>query len=367
MRRIKFLDLKKINIRKQKELTSDFKRFLNSGWYIGSTEVKQFENKFSKYCETKFCVGVANGLDAIFLILKAYNIGKGDEVIVPSNTYIASWLAVTRTGAKIIPVEPDISSYNIDHRKILEKITSKTKAIIVVHLYGQTADMDPIMKISKKYNLKVIEDAAQAHGATYRGKKTGSLGHAAAFSFYPGKNLGSLGDAGAITTNNKMLADKILYLRNYGSKKKYFNKYLGYNSRLDELQAAFLKTKLKFLDRDNKKRAIIANIYEKGFSSISKISLPKVLEKRKHVWHLYVIRVKDRINLQKKIKRIAQTLIHYPLPPHLQECYASLNFKKGSFPISENIHKTIISLPISPVMDKKEATKIVKKIRSILK
>ena len=365
MKKIKFLDLKLINLRFQKKFISDFKRVLNSGWYINSREVKDFESIFSKYCKTKFCVGVANGLDAIFLILKAYNIGRGDEVIVPSNTYIATWLAVTRTGAKIVPVEPDINSYNIDPQKIEKKITSKTKAIIAVHLYGQPAEMDPIIKISKKYNLKIIEDAAQSHGATYKNRKTGSLGHAAAFSFYPGKNLGSLGDAGAITTNDRFLAKKVEYLRNYGSIRKYYNKYLGYNSRLDELQAAFLKTKLKFLDRDNKSRSVIANIYNKELANISSLILPKVLDKRKHVWHLYVVRVINRNGLQKKLKKIAEILIHYPLPPDAQECYRDLSFKKNAFPISAEIHKTILSLPISSVMKKKEAMEVVKKIKSI--
>lgn len=364
MKKIKFLDLKKINLRFKKKLNADFKKVLNSGWYITSSEVKKFENDFSKYCETKFCIGVANGLDALFLILKGYNIGKGDEVIVPANTYIASWLAVTRVGAKIVPVEPDILSYNIDPQKIEKKITSRTKAIIVVHLYGQPADMVPIIKLSKKYNLKVIEDAAQSHGAIYKNKKVGSLGNAAAFSFYPGKNLGSLGDAGAITTNSKNLANKIKYLRNYGSVKKYYNTYLGYNSRLDELQAAFLRTKLRFLDKDNKKRDLIAKIYNKQLSSISELILPKVYKYSKHVWHLYVIRLKNRSFFQKKISSKIETLIHYPIAPHLQKSYKYLKFKRNFFPISENIHRTIISLPISPVMTKKETLYVIKKIKS---
>jgi|TARA_B110000027_G_scaffold114874_1_gene124732 dTDP-4-amino-4,6-dideoxygalactose transaminase len=365
MKKIKFLDLKKINLKLKKSFFSDFKRVVSSGWYISAKEVENFEKDFAKYCQSKFCIGVGNCLDAIFFILKAYNIGKNDEVIVPSNTYIATWLAVTRTGAKVVPVEPDIESYNIDPKKIIKSITSKTKAIIVVHLYGQPANMDAIMKISKKYNLKVIEDAAQAHGAMFKDKKTGSLGDAAAFSFYPGKNLGALGDAGAITTNNSILATKIKYLRNYGSLKKYFNKYLGYNSRLDELQAAFLRSKLKFLDEDNKKRNIIAQIYNKELSSVPEIIIPKVLDKRTHVWHLYVIRTKKRSLLQKKLNQKIETLIHYPVPPHLQKAYEKLNFKKNSFPISEKIHKTILSLPISPVMTKNEALYVAKEIKKI--
>ena len=365
MKKIKFLDLKKINNKYKETLTTDFKRVINSGWYISSKEVKNFENDFSNYCKVKFCIGVGNGLDAIFLILKAYNIGKGDEVIVPSNTYIATWLAITRAGAKVIPVEPDINSYNIDHNKIIKKITSKTKAIIAVHLYGQPADMDSIIKISKKYNIKVIEDAAQAHGATFKKKKVGSLGHAAAFSFYPGKNLGALGDAGAVTTNSKYLADKIRYLRNYGSLKKYYNYYLGYNSRLDEIQASFLRSKLKYLDRDNKKRNFIANIYNHELSSIPEIILPKILSKRTHVWHLYVIRIKNRNSFQKKLKKKIETLIHYPIVPHLQKAYKKLKFKKNSFPTAEKIQKTILSLPISPVMTKEEALYVSKEIKKI--
>ena len=365
MKKIKFLDLKKVNNKYKKIFFTDFKKVINSGWYISSKEVENFEKDFANYCKSKFCIGVGNGLDAIFLILKAYNIGKGDEVIVPSNTYIATWLAITRAGAKIVPVEPDINSYNINHNKIIKKINSKTKAIIAVHLYGQPADMDSIMKISKKYNLKVIEDAAQAHGALYRNKKTGSLGHAAAFSFYPGKNLGALGDAGAVTTNSSVLASKIRYLRNYGSKKKYYNSYLGYNSRLDEMQAAFLRSKLKYLDAENKKRNIIANIYNKELSSIPEIITPKVLDKRTHVWHLYVIRTKNRNLLQKKLEKEIETLIHCPIAPHMQKAYLQLNYKKKSFPISEKIHQTILSLPISPAMTKRQALYIVKKIKSL--
>jgi dTDP-4-amino-4,6-dideoxygalactose transaminase len=367
MSKISFYDLKKINKKYENSLISSFKKVLKSGFFINNKEVDKFEKNFSKYCNVKFCTGVANGLEGIFLILKALNIGTGDEVIVPSNTYIATWLAVTHTGAKVVPVEPEIISFNIDPNKIEKKITSKTKAIIVVHLYGQMADMDPILRIAHKYNLKVVEDCAQAHGAKYKNKKSGSMGDAAAFSFYPTKNLGAIGDAGAVTTNNYKLAKKIELLRNYGSKKKYFNDLIGYNSRLDEIQASFLNIKLRLLDNENKKRKNIAEYYSKNLDNIPNIIIPKVMKYNSHVWHLYVIRSSKRDLLIKKLRKFnIETLIHYPLPPHLQNAYKQLKFSKKSFSISENIHSTALSLPMSPDLSFKDLLFIVSSIKKIL-
>jgi dTDP-4-amino-4,6-dideoxygalactose transaminase len=365
MTKVKFYDLKKINKKYEKSLVRGFKNVLKSGFYIKGKEVDNFEKNFANYCNVKFCIGVANGLEGIFLILKALNIGPGDEVIVPSNTYIATWLAVTHVGAKIVPVEPDIFSFNIDPNKIEKKISSKTKAIIVVHLYGQIADMDPILKIATKYNLRVIEDAAQAHGAIYKNKKSGSFGDAASFSFYPSKNLGAIGDAGAVTTNSYKLANKIELLRNYGSKKKYFNSLIGYNSRLDEIQASFLNIKLKLLDKENKRRNYIAEYYSKNLNGIRGLHLPKVMPCGSHVWHLYVIRYFKRDFLLKKLKKLGiETLIHYPLPPHLQNAYKYLGFKKESFLISEKIHSTALSLPMSPDLSIKDLSFIVNSIKN---
>jgi len=345
---IKFLDLKEINLQYKDELENAFKRVLNSGWYILGKEVEAFEEEFAFYCGTKHCIGVGNGLDALHLILKGYGIGEGDEVIVPSNTYIATWLAVSYSGSKTVPVEPDIKTYNIDPELIEEKITEKTKAIMVVHLYGQPADMDAINKIARKHDLKVIEDSAQAHGALYKGRKTGSLGDASGFSFYPGKNLGALGDGGAITTNDDELAKQIRILRNYGSEKKYYNERKGFNSRLDELQAAFLRVKLKHLDSDNKKRTEVAKYYLDNIKN-DEIVLPFVPAWADPAWHLFVVRHNMRDKLQKYLNEYeVQTMIHYPVPPHKQNAYAEFN--ELELPISEKIHKEILSLPISHIL-----------------
>lgn len=365
---IPFLDLKSINLRLKNEFFDIFEKFLISGKYILSNETSNFEREFAKYCGTKYCVGVGSGLDGLTLVLKAWNIGPGDEIIVPSNTYIATWLAVSNVGATIIPVEPNLKYYNIDPNKIEKVITKKTKAIIVVHLYGQTVDIDPINTIAKKYNLKVLEDAAQSHGATYKNLKAGSLGHAASFSFYPGKNLGALGDAGAVTTNDKLLADKISNLRNYGSEKKYYNKIRGYNSRIDELQSAILRLKLVKLDEDNKKRNLVAQRYYEGLKDLNNLILPKVGNYNSHVWHLYVVRNKKRDSLKKKLMEAGiDTLIHYPIPPHLQQAYSDLNILKGSFPISEKIHEEVLSLPIGPTITLNEVDKVIREINKILK
>lgn len=328
------------------ELQKAFARVLSRSWYIGGPEDTAFEKAFSEYCGTAFCVGVGNGLDALMLALKAKDIGKGDEVIVPSNTYIATALAVTYTGAKPVFVEPDIRTFNIDPKRIEEKITNKTKAIMPVHLYGQACDMDPIMEIAKKYNLYVVEDCAQAHGATYKGKKVGTFGDAAGFSFYPGKNLGALGDAGAVVTNNKELADTIRALGNYGSDYKYHHIYQGNNSRLDEIQAALLSVKLPHLDRMNADRRRIAGIYSKEIKHPD-IILPYVIPESQPVWHIYGIRSKKAKELSAYLEENGIGINHhYPIPIHLQECYKNLNISKGALPIAEEISETEISLPM---------------------
>ena len=345
---IPFLDLKAPHEELRAELRQAFERVLDSGWYILGNEVKQFEQEFANYCEAKHCVGVGNGLEALHLILRAYSIGEGDEVIVPSNTYIATWLAASYAGATPIPVEPDERTYNIDPALIEAAITSRTKAIIAVHLYGQPADMDAINAIARKHGLKVIEDAAQAHGARYKGKRVGTLGDAAGFSFYPGKNLGAIGDGGAVTTNDPELAEKVRVLCNYGSRIKYHNEVKGFNSRLDELQAAFLREKLKKLDEWNERRKAIAVEYLRALFGCELV-LPYVPEWADPVWHLFVIRHSQRDQLQKKLSEAGiSTMIHYPRPPHLQEAYVELGFRNGAFPIAESIHRKVLSLPIGP-------------------
>lgn len=358
---IDFLDLKKINLRHEQAIMDAVQKFIHSGWYVLGEAVRNFEMEFSQYCGTKHCIGVANGLDALALIIKAYGIGVGDEVLVPSNTYIASILSISMNGATPVLVEPDLQTFNIDPTKIEKKITKKTKAIMVVHLYGQVCNMHSINKIAKKYNLKVIEDCAQAHGAKYNGDKAGSLGDAAAFSFYPGKNLGALGDAGAVTTNDDELAKKLYALRNYGSHKKYENLYKGTNSRLDEIQAVILSIKLRWLDEDNLKRREIAEYYIKNIDN-ALIDLPFVgLTPESHVWHLFVIRTVDRDSLQKYLlANSIQTLIHYPIPPHKQNAYKEWSHLQ--FPISEKIHREVLSLPISPVMEVEDVWRIVEVI-----
>lgn len=346
--RIPFLNLKAPIDETYHDTEQAIKRVLNSGWFILGDEVKKFETAFAEYCQVQHCIGVANGLDALFIILKAYGIGAGDEVIVPANTYIATWLAVSYAGATPIPVEPDPLTYNIDASKIEAAITTKTRAILPVHLYGQAADMDAILLIAKQYGLKVIDDAAQAHGARYKNKVVGSLGHATAFSFYPGKNLGALGDGGAITTNDAELADKIRTLRNYGSNIKYHNLYKGYNSRLDELQAAILIERLKKLDEWNKRRKLIATKYLQGIDS-AKLTLPVTAHNNEHVWHLFVIQHHARDHLQAYLREHGiDTMIHYPIPPHKQAAYTEMNHL--TFPLTEKIHQTVLSLPIGPHM-----------------
>lgn len=346
---IPFLDLKAPYLELKEELDAAYQRVMNSGWYVLGQEVENFEQEFAVYCETQYSVGVGNGLEALHLILRAMEIGEGDEVIVPANTYIATWLAVSYAGATLIPIEPDINTYNIDSSKIEIAITSKTKAIIAVHLYGQPADMDSINLIAKKYGLKVIEDAAQSHGARYKGHRVGSLGDAAGFSFYPGKNLGAFGDGGAITTNDAKLADKIRLLRNYGSRIKYHNEVKGYNSRLDELQAAFLRVKLTKLDEWNERRKQVARYYLAELSEVTDLKLPHVPEWAESVWHLFVVAHPKRDRIKSYLDNVKLgNLIHYPIPPHLSTAYSSNAWHQGDFPITEHISNNILSLPISP-------------------
>ena len=356
---IPFLDLKAPHEELRAEMCQAFERVIDSGWYILGNEVKQFEQEFAIYCDAKNCVGVGNGLEALHLILRAYGIGEGDEVIVPSNTYIATWLAASYAGATPIPVEPDERTYNIDPLLIEAAITSRTKAIIAVHLYGQPADMDAINAIAKRHNLKVIEDAAQAHGARYKGKCVGSLGDAAGFSFYPGKNLGAIGDGGAVTTNDPVLAEKVRLLGNYGSRIKYHNEVKGFNSRLDELQAAFLREKLKKLDIWNERRKLVAAEYLKALSGRN-LLLPIVPEWADPVWHLFVVRHPKRDQIQQKLSVAGiATMIHYPIPPHLQGAYAELGYISGAFPLAECMHREVLSLPIGPYLSPFDLSKVI--------
>jgi dTDP-4-amino-4,6-dideoxygalactose transaminase len=362
---IPFLDLKAINAQYHDKLVTACMRVIDSGWYIDGNELKEFEQNFADYCGTQFAIGVANGLDALILTLRAWKeLGKlkdGDEVIVPSNTYIASILAITENDLKPVLVEPDAVTFNIDYKKIETAITAKTRVILPVHLYGQITAMPEIMDIAAKHKLLVLEDSAQAHGAEIAGRKAGSWGDASGFSFYPGKNLGALGDAGAITTNDAELANMLKALRNYGSHEKYKNLVLGVNSRLDEIQAAILNVKLKFLDQENQHRRQIADLYLKEIKNPA-IKLPlKYIEAKnylQHVWHLFVIRTQHREALQKYLtEHEVQTLIHYPIPPHKQHAYKEWN--DLSLPISEQIHAEVLSLPIGPNLSMDEAKKVV--------
>ncbi len=362
--KVPFLDLNAQYLELKDELDAAYHRVMDSGWFILGKEVEAFESEFAEYCQVKHCIGVGNGLDALHLILRASGIGPGDEVIVPSNTYIATWLAVTYAGATPVPVEPDERTYNIDPSRIESAITERTKAIMPVHLYGQPADMDSINDIATRYGLKVFEDAAQAHGAKYKGRKTGGLGSAAGFSFYPGKNLGAFGDGGAVTTNNDDLAAKIRMLGNYGSKVKYHNEVKGFNSRLDELQAAFLRVKLTKLDEWNERRKLAATQYLVQLKTEADIILPVVPSWAEPVWHLFVVRHAQRDTLQKKLVDTGiGTLIHYPIPPHLQESYAAEGYVQGQFPIAEGLAGQGISLPIGPHLDEVGATTVMSTVK----
>ena len=346
------------------EMKQAFERVYDSNWFVMGKSVDTFEQEYASFNQTLKCVGISNGLDALHIALKVLGIGPGDEVIVPSNTYIATVLAVSYVGATPILVEPDIETYNIDPSLIDAAITPKTKAIMPVHLYGQACEMEAIMDIAARHKLFVIEDNAQSQGATFNNKITGSWGHINGTSFYPGKNLGALGDAGAVTTNDENLARKAAVLRNYGSEKKYYNEVVGHNMRLDEMQAAFLSVKLKHLPEWTKQRQQIAEYYNEALASVDNITLPKVADKATHVYHLYVIRTNRRDRLQAHLtEKGIGTLIHYPIPAHLQEAYRSLGFKQGDFPIAEEIANTCLSLPMWPGMTKDDVQHVVKEIK----
>jgi dTDP-4-amino-4,6-dideoxygalactose transaminase len=363
---VPFLDLKAPYAELKAEMDAACRTVMESGWFVQGQEVRAFESEFARYCEAEHCIGVGNGLDALHLILRAMEIGPGDEVIVPANTYIATWLAVTYAGGKPVPVEPEGRTCNLDASRLEEAITSRTKAIIAVHLYGQPADIDAIKAIASPYGIKVIEDAAQAHGARYRGRRVGGLADAAGFSFYPGKNLGASGDAGAITTNDQKLADRLRVLSNYGSRVKYYNEVKGINSRLDELQAALLRIKLSRLDEWNDRRRKLAAYYLQTLEGISDLTLPFVADYADPVWHLFVVRHPERDSLQKHLTEAGiGTLIHYPCPPHLQEAYADLNLVPGSFPVSERMANEVLSLPMGPHVSTEDAEFVVSQVSSL--
>lgn len=353
---VPFLDLQQVNGRFRAEIDARFKQILNEGWYLLGRQNEAFEKHFAQYCGVKHALGVANGLDALNLIIKAYGFGPGDEIIVPANTYIATILAVSQNGAVPVLVEPDIRTYNINPEEIESKITPRTKAVMVVHLYGQAVQMEKIWKLAQKYNLKIIEDAAQAHGAVYQGRRTGNLGDAAGFSFYPGKNLGCMGDGGCVTTNDDALADKIRALRNYGSRVKYVHLYKGVNSRLDELQAAVLDVKLPHLDADNARRREIAAYYRSHITN-PLLTLPQTYDDAAHVWHIFAVRTADRDAFRRYLAdKGIETNIHYPTPPHKQGAYKE--WADLSYPISEKIHREIISLPMSPVLTEAQIRRV---------
>jgi len=363
-REVPFLDVGQTYCEIKDELDAAYQRVMNSGWYILGEEVAAFELEFAAYCGVKHCVGVGNGLEALQLILRGYGIGAGDEVIVPANTYIATWLAVSNAGASVVPVEPVEGTFNIDPSRVEPALTSRTKAILPVHLYGQPADIDPLKEIARRHGLKLIEDAAQAHGARYRERRVGNLGDAAGWSFYPTKNLGAYGDAGAVTTNDDELAERIRLLRNYGSQRKYYNDEKGINSRLDELQAALLRVRLKHLDEWNGRRARVAARYLSELRETD-IRLPAVCEGADPVWHLFVVRSKNRDRLQAYLKsRGVNTLVHYPVPPHLQKAYPELEISGGIFRVTEAIHREVLSLPMGPHLSDSDVQRTIDELKS---
>ena len=356
---IPFLDLKAPYLELKQELDDAIARVVGSGWFIGGSEVDQFEEDYAQYCGATHAVGVANGLDALHLALRAMNVGSGDEVIVPSNTYIATWLAVSQCGATPVPVEPDARTYNINPSLIEAAITPRTKVILPVHLYGQPADMDAILAIARKHGLRVLEDGAQAHGARYKGQRLGAHGDAVAWSFYPGKNLGAMGDGGAVTTNDPQIADRLRVLRNYGSRVKYVNEVQGYNSRLDPLQAAILRVKLAHLDDWNTRRSIVVQRYNEGLANCG-LTLPYVPEWAEPVWHLYVVQHPRRDALQKKLADAGVgSLIHYPIPPHLQQAYSAAGWGLGSFPLAERMANQVLSLPMGPHLESEQVRAVI--------
>lgn len=363
--KIPFLELRPTYIELKQELDAAYHRVMESGWYLLGTELEAFETEYAKYCNTKHCVGVANGLDALYLSLLACDVGPGDEVIVPSHTYIATWLAVTHAGATPVPVEPNPDTMNIDASRIEDSITSRTKVILPVHLYGQPADMQPIMNLASRRNLYVLEDAAQAQGARFRGERVGSLGHIAAHSFYPGKNLGAFADAGSVTTNDAALADRVRVLRNYGSRVKYQNEVPGVNSRMDELQAAVLRVKLKYLDDWNQRRKNLARLYFELLAS-QDVILPTVHPDCDPVWHLFVIRVANREYVQAALgKDQIGTLIHYPTPVHRSKAYPDFNNIK--LPFAEQLAKQVLSLPMGPHLNSNSLPLIAGSLQRALK
>lgn len=362
---IPFLNFSQMHTKIREKMVNAFEEVYDSNWYILGEKLKEFETNYAYFSNVKYAIGVSNGLDALHLSLEALSINEEAEVIVPSNTYIATALAVSFVGATPVLVEPDIKSYNIDPDKIEAAITSKTKVIIPVHLYGQPCQMDKIINIANKHKIAVIEDNAQAHAAKYKGKITGSWGDINATSFYPGKNLGALGDGGAVTTNSQELAKKVSILRNYGSEKKYYNQTIGFNKRLDELQANFLNVKLNYLDEWTCERKKIANIYNAELKGVGDLKVPYVIEGASHVYHVYVIRSKKRDELQKYLfKKGIGTLIHYPIPLHLQEAYSKLGFKAGDFPIAERLANTSLSLPLYPGLRPEEQEFIISSLKS---
>jgi dTDP-4-amino-4,6-dideoxygalactose transaminase len=364
MHTIPFLDMKAQYLELKPDLDSAYQRVMDSGRYILGDEVQAFEQEFAEFVGVKHCVGVGNGLEALELILTAAGIEEGDEVIVPANTYIASWLAVSNVGAIPVPVEPDPHTSNIDPGRIRDAVSKRTKAILAVHLYGQTVEMEEIWDVAEQFDLSIIEDSAQTHGAVYKDRMAGNLGLAAGFSFYPTKNLGAFGDAGAITTNNDDLADKVRVLRNYGSRQKYFNETRGHNSRLDPLQAAFLQVKLKYIENWNARRKRIAEYYSANLNNVSELQLPRTAQHADHVWHLYVVRCRERDGLQAHLRECGiDTMIHYPVPPHLSQAYADLNYVAGAFPITEELSRSILSIPIGPHLSIDDAEFVVEKIK----
>jgi dTDP-4-amino-4,6-dideoxygalactose transaminase len=346
--KVPFLDLRSAYLELQEDLDAACRRAMDSGWYILGREVEAFESEFAAYCGARHCVGVGNGLEALSLILRGYGIGAGDEVIVPSNTYIATWLAASQNGARPVPVEPDPATFNLDPARLERAITPRTRAVIAVHLYGLPADMNRILEVARRRGIKVIEDAAQSHGARYQGRRAGALGDAAGFSFYPSKNLGAFGDGGAVVTDDAQLAGRIAALRNYGSRKRYEHEIQGGNSRLDELQAALLRVKLRHLDEWNARRRACAKLYASLLPG-SRLTLPSEPPATEHAWHMFVIRTAQRDALQRFLEaRGVGTLIHYPVPPHRQPAYQDLGLREGALPVSEAIHREVLSLPIGP-------------------
>ena len=365
--KVPFLEFRPAYLELRADLDAAWQRVADSGWYLLGRELEAFESEYAAFCGTRHCVGVANGLDALHLALRACGVGPGDEVVVPSNTYIATWLAVSQTGATPVPVEPDPATFNLDPARLEAALTPRTRAVMPVHLYGQPADMDPILELARRHGLKVIEDNAQAQGARYKGRRTGGLGDAAGNSFYPGKNLGAFGDAGAVTTNDPDLADRVRVLRNYGSRKKYHNEVAGVNSRLDELQAAVLRAKLPVLDAWNARRQRHAQFYREQLHDLPGLTLPGVPVWADAVWHQFVIRHPRRDALQQKLAEAGiGTLIHYPIPPHLSGAYAGQGWNPGAFPVAEQLAATVLSLPLGPHLTSDQATFVVQGLRRAL-